>query len=639
MLDTKAREMPLKEVDERMQELLASRGKKGTSRKGQIEKIQFLVRASKSNRQRCEVLLHLISALFDFTPSQLVCMSAEGWKAALDNVTQVLDIVEANHPRLLFSDESDVIVTISAEKTMDKPPEIPGQPTAPETDDKDGNQPSAEEIAAQGALEDSQESRIRGDLSGLLEKLDDELYKAWQNMDAYSAAYVERLRDEIPLMLLLSRGLKYYETIVKDLPRAARVASRLILHLYYKSADINAKLRDLYARDPSSPSCELPKIRSLQELSVLVYRYGDERAKNQTIMCHIYNLALSDRFYEARDMLLMSHLQESIVGMDIPLQVLFNRTMAQVGLCAFRMGKIFDAHACLQELYPATFSGGMRTKELLAQGFAQHRGYEKTEAQEKAERRRQVPYHMHLNLDLCETAHLVSAMLLEVPNLALNQLSGMKRRVISKTFQYYLRSSLKQSFPGPPENTRDHVMAASRELMKGNWQRCFDFVSQMRVWKSMTGEQSSRILETLKQLIEVEALRTYVVSYSSFYDAMGLTKLAEQFQMSTSKVHSIISKMIVNEEFRASWDQPTRTVAVQRAEPTRLQALALEMAQKCTFLVEQNEKLMDAKVGGSKDGGDRDDWGDRRNRGGGKGPRDRLGRVDYGRGDRRTYGK
>lgn len=48
---------------------------------------------------------------------------------------------------------------------------------------------------------------------------------------------------------------------------------------------------------------------------------------------------------------------------------------------------------------------------------------------------------------------------------------------------------------------------------------------------------------------------------------------------------------------QASLDEPTFTVVMHRTEPTRLQAMALQLAEKVNSLVETNERLMEMKQG------------------------------------------
>lgn len=65
--------------------------------------------------------------------------------------------------------------------------------------------------------------------------------------------------------------------------------------------------------------------------------------------------------------------------------------------------------------------------------------------------------------------------------------------------------------------------------------------------------------------------------------------------------------MIWNEELSASLDQSGEVVVFHKVELSRVQQLGQMIADKVAAMVEQNEKILDSRVGGPTGWGDRGD--------------------------------
>lgn len=230
----------------------------------------------------------------------------------------------------------------------------------------------------------------------------------------------------------------------------------------------------------------------IHELCVRLYASSNSLLRTRAMLCHIYHFGLHNDFHTARDMLLMSHLQESIHSADVATQILYNRVIVQLGLSAFRCGLIKESQAILLDIFTT-----QRVKELLAQGVHQQRFQVLSPEQEKAEKQRQLPFHMHINTELLEAAFLVSCMLVEIPLLASIESEEQKRKSISKPFRRLLDFADRQVFTGPPESTRDHIMQASKALQDGDWQRCRDLVQSIKIWGLMP--EANAVKEMLAQ--------------------------------------------------------------------------------------------------------------------------------------------
>ncbi len=284
---------------------------------------------------------------------------------------------------------------------------------------------------------------IRGNIASYVDRLDDEFFKSLQTMDSNGPEYIERLRDETSLYSMIVRAQKYAEAKHASREMLDLMLMRRVEHLYYKRDFLIQALEVAVRKEYPQLADRLEKSDKLVSyFCTILYRTSIDRIRTRALLCQVYHFALHDQFYDAKNTMLMSHLQDTIGQTDVATQTLYNRTIVQIGLCAFRLGSFRDAHNILQDI----LSSG-KTKELLAQGVSMQKHVERTPEQEKLDKARQLPFHMHFNLDLLECVYLVSAMLLEVPNMALHVFDS-RRKMISKQFRRLLEYSERQVFTG-----------------------------------------------------------------------------------------------------------------------------------------------------------------------------------------------
>ncbi|KAL4983266.1 eukaryotic translation initiation factor 3 subunit C [Aspergillus falconensis] len=572
--------------------IVESRGKKNTDRLEQIRTMEKLLEVAQTPYQRIRVYLTLISTRFDLTTTSTAAyMSVEQWKAAEQELSTLLSVLEK---------ERNYVVSEGAEEWED-----------------DEKQP---QVAA------GETFYIPGSIVSYVERLDDELTRSLQHIDPHTAEYIERLSDEKQLYTNLVRTQIYVEGLTKlektELRQDSlnRVVMRRLEHIYFKPSQVITILED--GTEKALPSELETSITTrgnseaqtlVQTLCNYLFKNSDGILRARAMLAQIYFLALHDQYYRARDLMLMSHLSENIANFDVSSQILFNRTLVQIGLCAFRAGLIYEAQNTLSEI-----CGSGRQKELLAQGIILQRYSTVSPEQERLERQRQLPFHMHINLELLECIYLTSSMFLEVPLMAQTSSSPeMKRRVISKTFRRMLDYNERQVFTGPAENTRDGVIMSAKFLAAGDWKKAAEMLNSIKIWDLMP--QPEKIKEMLSQQIQEEGLRTYLFTYAPFYDSLSISTLSTMFELPEKKIAAIISRMISHEELGAALDQVNDAIVFRKGvELSRLQSQIVTLADKSMNLLEANEKTLEQRTQGMANAFQRDQGAGAR---GGRGPR------------------
>ncbi|KAI6175685.1 Eukaryotic translation initiation factor 3 subunit C [Aphelenchoides bicaudatus] len=519
-------EITTKDVCDKLAELTATIGRKGADRKLFGRRLQELRTVAEENELGIGVLAKLelarVTSLLETNSKANKPMDYSEWTVTLDALDSLLNLLVEN-PNLQFS------VSIEEDE--------------------------------ENYSDDTKPYCLRGSVIMQLKRLDDELTKIFQNSDGYSNDYIDKLKGEMKFSDLIDKAQGYIDSRENtehfDIEELAVIYMLRIEHLYYRYTD-DPKNEELMER-----LCK--KIYSLKNATL---------QRQRAFLCQIYHHSLHDRLDKAKELLLMSHVKVIVDHSEDSIQILYDRAMCQFGLCAFRHGYIKEAHRELSDIH----KDSQRVKDNLGQGMS--RQVDRTPEQEARERSLQVPFHMHINTEVMECVYLVCSMLLEIPTVAQHQ-HDMKRRVLSRPFHYHLKASEKSILVGPPENTREHIVAAAKAMLNGDWLKCRDFLinekMNAKIWNLF--REPEKIKSMLIERIQKQTLKTHLFMYATVYKSVSVDNLCKVFELDQQVVYSLVQKMIEKQNFSAKLDKPDN-LNISAEELTRVELAIWALTQK-----------------------------------------------------------
>lgn len=420
-----------------------------------------------------------------------------------------------------------------------------------------------------------------------LERLSHELSKNMKNIEHPSLEYGEIVVNLFEMIKLLTESLDFYES-KRDNISAARIALILLENVYYLNNESLDKMKksalELNKTIEKEYYAEANTKEIVHKLATFVYLYSDDKSKVKAILYQIYHHAIHNRYSIAKDYLLMSHVADSAQQYDIQIQILYNRVLVQLGIASFRLGLIQDTYNYLQELINT-----QKTRELLAQGLS------KNPVTEKEERRRLLPYICHISIELIESVFLITAMLLEIPHLAGDNYYDINWKPINKNFRKLLEYYQRIPYLGPPETYKDYIYAASQQLVRGNWKRCYDYLMKLNMWNKVFDEKTTKVNLLLR--VKEQGLKSYILSYKDFYESISLEYLSTYFELDSQIIHTNICKMIAAKEIVGWLNPQTNCLNFENIEKSYIEELSSELSEKIIGTVKVNETVLDKKFG------------------------------------------
>ena len=394
---------------------------------------------------------------------------------------------------------------------------------------------------------------FQNDLSVRMEKLEHELYKSLQFNTNNNNEYSNCVLNEIKF-LKLCKKVELFFTKSNNLFGISKIYLLVIMHTYYKSQtpvkNLIKKHNLSFEEDDYIQKIVLNNDKDyFKNLCNQIYKTLDEESKVKVMLYQIYFLCVRNDYESATKLFNSSNIYELIsLFKNEALKVLFNRTLAQLGLCAF---KNLDLEEVLKYLTPLCTKGPTKLKDYLSQSYT--KDSEKNALFDRGDKMRAIPSLMRINTNDIDTIFYLSSMIYDVPKILSEKIygkeNGENNSNNSHAFERLFFNFQRQQFNGPSNIDKDKILAMTTLLMKGDWKKCTQEIKNLNLIKKYNILQ-----DKLFELIKRTALKCFILFYMNEYESFDSGKLSKRYEIKEYEVKIIINDMILTGKLKAKWN-------------------------------------------------------------------------------------
>ena len=472
-----------------------------------VERLEFLFSKTENKLIQLEILTESTLQCFDNYANQLIAFPSDLWNKIYKDIEKMMELHDLLNKEKNDTNKNDI---------------------------------------------DQMNLSLQNDLSVRMEKLENELYKSLQFNTNNNAEYSNCILNELKFLTLCKKIESFYKNY-KNIFCIAKIYLLVIMHTYYKTTNqvknlvkkFNLKLEE----DDYVQKIIINNDKEFfRNLCNQVYQTLDEESKVKVMLYQIYFLCVRNDYESATKLFNSSNIYELIsLFKTETLKVLFNRTLAQLGLCAF---KNLDLEEALKYLTPLCTKGPTKLKEYLSQSY--NKDSEKNALFDRGDKMRTIPTIMRINANDLDTIFYLSSMINDVPKILYEKIFGKENEEMnsnSHAFERLFYNFQRQQFNGPSNIDKDKILATTTLLMKGDWKKCVEVIKNLNIIKKY-----STLQDKLFELIKRTALKCFIMFYMSEYESFEFNNLCKRFEIKDYEVKNIINDMILTGKIKAKWN-------------------------------------------------------------------------------------